>query len=471
MTRFPSRSALATLLVPLVTGGCGWVDATGRQADEETGGDARTSSGVPVPLLESVPLALLEEDPREVRLDGEDAALVGWSWRALEERAEPEACAAVPGFDAAIAERRLADACSDPARCAIGVDERVVDGETRFDLTLPALRAPVVAHVSLSARDAEGRPVERRRTLCGLSINEAPEALDDRLSVAPGETLVVRAGDPSSLLGNDVDDDDVRNAPLSIDPVPVRPPSHAAAFELGTDGSLLYRAPDDPPLGSDGVLEDSFSYRLTDGLHEVIAEVVVVIAAVNRPPVANAPLPDVEIAVAPVGTRQVRVDLAPFFDDPDGDDLAFAVVPGSLPPGGGLFVDERGVLGGRAGADDLGSWRVTLVVDDGRTSVERDFQLDVVRAFEANAAPTVTDIDNRAVRGRFRYDVSPFFDDADGDRLRFSAVGLPNGVGIDDDGRIEGRARNRNRGNWFVIVTAEDGRGGRVSDGFRLTIE
>ena len=42
---------------------------------------------------------------------------------------------------------------------------------------------------------------------------------------------------------------------------------------------------------------------------------------------------------------------------------------------------------------------------------------------------------------------------------------------MDEEGVITGRSRRRNRGDWFVLVTADDGRGGRVADGFRLTIE
>jgi len=471
MNRPQPGAILLALIVLLLTGGCGWVDATGRQSGDEPGFTETPSFTVPaLGSLESTPIALLERDPRDVTLSGTDTTLAGWTWRALEEREEPAFCDAVDGFDAALAERRLIDACSDASRCELDVEERAVDGTTVFSVELPALRAPVAARVSLTTRDAEGRQIERRRTLCGVSINEAPDAADDRLFVSPGETLVVRADDPSSLLANDTDDDDVRNTPLVIDPTPESEPRHASVFELGTDGSLMYRPADDLSLGDDGVLEDSFVYRLSDGLHEVTGNVVVVIAETNGAPFATDPLPDVEIAIDPSLPRVVRIELAPFFADPDGDELVFAVVPDSLPPGGGLFVNENGVLAGQVGPEDLGAYRVTLIVGDGRTTIEQDFLLEIVREFEANTKPTVTDIDNRVFNGRFRYDVSPFFDDADGDTLIFGAVGLPAGVEIDRQGVISGRSQPDNRGAWFVVVFADDGRDGVVSDGFRLTI-
>jgi len=471
-----SRFAIPLVtLIALFGGGCGWVDATGRQSGDVTPDDASPRGGVPAPRGVSAPLVLTEKSPRDVRLDGPDGTLENWRWRTLDEPGDVAACAGIDGFDAALAEHTLAAACSDPDSCALLVEERRDEERTLFTLELPALRAPLATRVSLTTIDATGQAVERRRTLCGLSINEAPGAGDDRHEVTLGTTLRVDAGAPGNLLANDSDDIDVRNAPLSIDPRPARAPRHAALFELGDDGGFVYRPRDDSLDGPDDVLEDSFAYTLRDGLFEVVAKVVVVITAgevvANRPPQASAPLPDVEFALDPLLGVVVRIDLSSRFFDPDGDALAFSIRPGSLPPGGTLALGADGVLSGRLGPDDLGQWRVTVIVDDGRDSIERDFTLSVVRAFEANVAPTVTDIANRSFGGRFTYDVAPFFDDPDGDRLDFSARGLPTGISIDADGVISGRSRGGNRGRWFVVVTADDGRGGEITDGFRLTLE
>lgn len=465
-------SLLPTLLVPL---GCDWVDATGRQPGAEPVSPGVTLAPPPVEeepsAADFAPLVLLERTAREVRLPEPDARLSGWSWHLSAELGESVACAAFEGFDATLAERSLADACTSPDDCALEVEETRTDGATRFRLRLPTLRAPFAARVTLSARDADGREIERLGALCGLSVNEAPRARDDRYTVAPGETLEIRADGERDLLANDLDDVDVRNRPLAIDPRPLRAPSHAERFELGADGGFVYRPRTGLSLGDDGRLEDGFAYAVSDGQHRVTAEVVVVIARENRPPREREPLPDLELVADPRDPAPVEIDLARFFDDPDGDALAFELAAGSLPPSGNLALTSGGLLVGRPETDDVGLWQLALEVSDGRETIRRESLLSIVRARDANAPPTATDIANVTVGGRFVYDVAPFFDDADGDRLRFSARGLPASVEIDEDGVIEGRSRKKNRGRWIVVVAAEDGRGGRVEDGFRLTIE
>jgi len=111
-------------------------------------------------------------------------------------------------------------------------------------------------------------------------------------------------------------------------------------------------------------------------------------------------------------------------------------------------------------------------VSDGTHIVNATVTLVVVQATQApeNRPPVVDDISNRTVSNQFTYDVSVFFDDPDNDTLRFTAVGLPPGVSIDIDGVIRGRASARNRGEWFIVVTADDARGGETPDGFRLLI-
>jgi len=96
---------------------------------------------------------------------------------------------------------------------------------------------------------------------------------------------------------------------------------------------------------------------------------------------------------------------------------------------------------------------------------------DSLKDIRNNDQPTVSDIKNRAFSGEFAYDVSEFFNDKDIlDQLTFTAVGLPSGVQIRADGVIEGESNPSNQGRWFVRVTAEDGFGGQVDDGFLLTL-
>lgn len=93
-----------------------------------------------------------------------------------------------------------------------------------------------------------------------------------------------------------------------------------------------------------------------------------------------------------------------------------------------------------------------------------------IRIRAINQAPVAEDISNRFVRNDFEYDISGFFSDPDGDELTFSTQQLPQDVSLSTDGVLTGRSSNRNVGAWFIVIVAEDGFGGSVSDGFLLNI-
>ena len=88
-----------------------------------------------------------------------------------------------------------------------------------------------------------------------------------------------------------------------------------------------------------------------------------------------------------------------------------------------------------------------------------------------NSAPVADDIDNAEFDDDFTYDVSVFFEDPDDDDLIFSATNLPPRVTISMTGVITGVVSAANDGNHIITVTASDGRGGMVSDNFRLIID
>ncbi len=181
-------------------------------------------------------------------------------------------------------------------------------------------------------------------------------------------------------------------------------------------------------------------------------------SAINRPPVFT-----------PIQDRVVEVDEEiDFFiiaTDADGDDLEYSIAGAAA---SSLSIDEdTGRVEGEF--DSAGEFQAVISASDGAAETSISFEFTVVDL--DNTAPTVTDIPNENVSGSFSYDVSGVFDDADGDTLTFTAVNLPSGVFIDDEGVIRGAASNANEGTHFIVVTANDGRGGTVSDGFRLIIE
>jgi hypothetical protein len=167
----------------------------------------------------------------------------------------------------------------------------------------------------------------------------------------------------------------------------------------------------------------------------------------------------------------VYLDLTQYFSDSDDDPLQFFHNASSLFSSGNLSLSNDGILSGTATGRDLGEHRLTVIVTDGLGRTSDTFELTIEQGDDdSNQDPVVSDISNRIVQNQFSYDVSEFFYDADGDRLFFSATGLPPFVAISDDGVISGFSDTLNRGVWFIVVAAIDGRGGSVQDGFKLNI-
>ncbi|MGQ7843153.1 Ig-like domain-containing protein [Granulosicoccus sp. 3-233] len=456
------RLPLVLLLFSLA--GCDWVDSTGVQGATVT---ASLRNGEALPLTENVPLT--------APLAGEGAELTGWRWE-IDGTDVQGRCNAFNGFDEQLAVDSLNDACSDRNNCSFAIDETSSeDSATSFTLQLPSLRAPVALSYRLLANRSDGTVLERQQLFCGLSINEAPSADDDNYLAIPGEVLVVAADAGNSLLANDKDDDDVRNSALTVSGI-ITQPAHAAQFSFDPDGGFLYEPRSDIPLDARGFAEDRFVYSVTDGLHQVTGTAVLRVAADNEAPVRLQAVPDTSLTVtAGIETSSPEaqlLDLSIYFSDPDGDTLTFFIPAEQLPASGNITLSPAGLLRAEPNLTDIGRYRIELLVSDGLESISDAFLLSVVEpdADPDNTAPRVSDISNRIVRKKFKYDIRRFFSDPDGDTLEFSAEGLPDDVEISTKGVISGESGRSNQGRWLVRVNASDGKGGTVSDAFQLDI-
>jgi len=466
-----SACHLACALLLVSSTGCGWVDSTGAQ-----GTVVGSSANAVKTLRNAQPLGLNEETPLTAELEGEGAELGNWKWR-LDDTNVDARCASVNGFDTSLAASSLADACTNVDECTVAIDESSSNDVTRFTLRMPTLRAPVALSYQLTATREDGAEVMRQQLLCGLSMNEAPLANDDEYLAARNELRIVSAQDADNLLANDQDDDDVRNQPLQVLTSPVTAPLFASQFSLDSDGGFIYQPIDDLPDSDSGFIEDSFVYAITDGLHTVNATATVRVIDGNRSPQRIQRIPDVTLTASTPDDIQapVQFELTRYFADPDSDTLTFSIAS-DAPPTTRQIATVRGtVLSLQAFEDSVGQRDVDIVASDGLESTT-DSLIVIVRSAEEdsdladNREPTVTDISNRIVQNRFTYDVSLFFNDADDDEMTFTAVGLPEGVVISNEGVISGRSVTDNRGTWFVRVTADDDKGGTVTDGFLLVI-
>jgi len=470
-----SKKAVQVLIFLASTatlGACGWVDSAGSQGGTLTVETPVISGGT---LRNAQPLSISEDTAVSVSLTGEGSQLRNWTWT-TNNSAETDRCLSINGFDSIHATTTLEDACTDADNCSILVEEFASDTATDFKLTMPQLRAPVAISYNISALRDDGAIVTRQQTLCGISINEAPVAVDDEYVIRRQSAKIVMSTDSDSLLNNDYDDDDVRNSSLKIITTPVRTPQYASEFSLGEDGGFVYQPVTDLPINSEGITEDSFVYQITDGIHIVEATANIKITGSNESPVQIRQIPDLIFSTSngTDNTHLRQINIAQYFSDPDGDRLSFSLDNESSDSG--LSITPEGILQSDAGLASVGQWRASISASDGIESLSSAFVVtmrvsDSLKDFRNNKKPTVTDIKNRTFSGEFAYDVSEFFKDRDSlDQLTFTAVGLPSGLQIRADGVIEGTSNVSNQGRWFIRVTAEDGFGGDVDDGFLLTL-
>ncbi len=174
-----------------------------------------------------------------------------------------------------------------------------------------------------TAADGNGGAAEAEVVVTVAAVNDAPVAVADTVATDEDRPITV------DVLANDSDGD---GDPLRI--ASVSRPAHGTA--RATAGRVEY-APDTNWYGT-----DRFVYTAADGNGGTAeAEVVVSVAAVNDGPVAVGAIPD---QVLDEGGPPAVFDLAPYFEDPEGDSLTYTAassdpdVAGSLVEGSLLTV-------------------------------------------------------------------------------------------------------------------------------------
>jgi len=466
ITRSGSTRSFGALLALLWLSACGWVDSTGNQAE-----------ALP-PIIDSSLIILGEGDSfrinentqKTVAFSSADNALTNWNWKLLEGQANIRNCERFNDFELRSASNSLSQTCASSGSCEIKFEERVIDNITQFDITTPQMRAPAALEFQFSARDKNGETVERRQLVCAIPINEAPDAVDDQLTVTRGSYLSISGNDELSLLANDNDDEDTRNLGLTISSTPVVEPLFAANFQLFGDGGFIYEPLADAPLSKNGSISDRFVYSVTDGSSTSTAAVSIQITAFNTAPVLISELPEIQARIIGDNEDRTLFNFKYYFSDAEFDSLNFSALQSSLPESGNIYLTNDGLLKGNPIVNDSGRYLVVLTASDSVESVDASFYLNVVRNNGGNTQPYANDIKNETVRNQFSYDISGFFGDADQDHLSFTMIGAPEGVQISPNGVIFGTSTAQNRGLSFIRVSANDGNGGTVADGFLLRI-
>ena len=181
----------------------------------------------------------------------------------------------------------------------------------------------------------------------------------------------------------------------------------------------------------------------------------------NRTPVAVGRIPDAEIFVG----EAVEIALASYFDDPDGDDLAYAA--NSSSPGVAAAAVTGAIL--RVAGETQGDATVTVTASDGGgLSASQTFAVTV-----PNRAPeAVGEIDDAEtfVGESIEVELAAYFSDPDGDDLTYSATSFNTGVVTASVAGATLRAMGVGQGSAVVTLTATDPGGLSASHTFAVTV-
>jgi len=299
-----------------------------------------------------------------------------WIWRKVNRSDSLEQCQSVEGFDAALAEQELELACTDANRCELVIQEIYNNGRVEFDISMPTLKAPVALNFSVETELDNGEKIAQEQTLCGIAINEAPEAVDDFYLALSNEDRIVSAGTPFSIFANDSDDDDVSNKKLFISEI-VNPPVFAETFTFQANGSFRYQVAKNLNLDDIDFLDDEVGILISDGTHSVKSTITIRLIDNNRAPRLVSRIPNFFTRIDDDERIEVEIDFATYFRDVDNDTLRFSLSSNALTESGSLVLSEDGTMRGTITANDEGSELFTITAFDGLETVSDRFRITI----------------------------------------------------------------------------------------------
>ena len=430
---------------------CGWVDSTGRSSNSTPVAQISFDDGQPATATQMDELSSLR-----VRASGTDAdgsiTSYQWSDQPVEQGALSQCVSDDSDFDMSIAASSLQAACATSDDCTFSIEQQAdsPDELTEFLITVPDLQAPVGVTYELIATDNEGGVGTQRSTFCLIAINAAPDAVNDSFTVLEGQTLNVGGPPERNLLTNDSDDQHVLNKALTVLVTPKRSPRLASSFSLRSDGGFVY-TPIPTSLSNDTT--DSFEYSISDGVHgPVSATATINIVAKDDPPLLLEPIPVIE---ATPGIA-FAFDISVYFEDPEGSDLSFAIVGGSLPQSGGLALSATGMLSGSAKLFDEGSYTITIAATDGSSGITSQLELIVLENLPVTAVSIPAQ--SADVGDVFTLDVSDHFADPEDQPLTFSVDSSYSDATLSMNPKTGVlRAEFEDSGRYTIDVSADDG--------------
>lgn len=250
-------------------------------------------------------------------------------------------------------------------------------------------------------------------------------------------------------------------------PAPGYASVYAVTFSSGsdiiaTDKSAPYEYPWTPSLA--GLVDVTVTVEDTNGRIATDSKTIEVfpLPANNPPTVAYPPVDQTGI----VNLTFSYILSSNTFVDPDGDALTYSA---SGVPDGVAFDPPSLTFSGIPSI--VGSNLVTITANDGNGG-QASATLTITIISSGNHAPTVANpppAQAGTTGAPFEYVLPPnTFADADGDTLTYSATDLPLGIAFDVLTQTFSGTPSTAGTNW-VVITANDGRGGQVSADLVIT--
>ena len=200
----------------------------------------------------------------------------------------------------------MGDGSGLTAQAAVAVTVLPVNDPPRAVEYTPALDFHGPDRFTYVMGDGSGLTAQAAVAVTVLPVNDPPRAVNDAAETAEDTPVTI------AVLTNDSDAD---GDPLAL--VETSAPAHGSA-RLTDAGAVVY-TPEPDYHGS-----DRFTYVVGDGSGQTAqAAVAVTVLPVNDPPQALGVIPDQTLEA---GDGPASLDLSPFFEDRDGDDLGYAAV-------------------------------------------------------------------------------------------------------------------------------------------------
>jgi len=256
-----------------------------------------------------------------------------------------------------------------PDGLAINSTTGVISGVLTNDA---AMASPV--SVTVTATDAGGGSVSTTFDLVVANVNDTPAPVDDSV-VTDEDTVIV-----IDVLANDSDPDGDTLVVTEI----IQPLGFLGEVEILSGGASLSVTP-----FPDSTAPMEFSYRISDGELDTVADVTVTITPVNDAPRFTNPAILTAITDEPYGY------VANVFD-PEGD---IATVSATTLPAWLSFDAVTGELTGTAELAELGDHGVLLVASDGVAQSELAFTLTVIEPTDAGLSVTLAPLADSMLNG------------------------------------------------------------------------